>query len=115
MVLLARQPPSRCATMSTATSLITRKEYLSDSSLFRAYYAQFVTPAHFARIRGLIDRIKASQDPHLNDISISIWDRLAVPVPHETAEKMKLCGDYPTLSGAVCTLKEAARQIRESK
>jgi hypothetical protein len=80
-----------------------------------AYYAQFVTPAHFARLRRYADRIKSSTDPHFNDIPLAVWDALAVPVPAETAATMRQCGDYPTLAGAVCTLKEAARQMRDSK
>ena len=82
----------------------------------RAYYAQFVTPAHFARLKrraGLIDRIKSSQDPYFNDIELTLWDTMAAPVPAESASLMRECGDYPTLGGAVCILKEAARQIRE--
>lgn len=62
---------------------------------------------------GMIDAIKRSQDSHFNDIALSIWDRLAVPVPAETARIMRLCGDCPTLCAAVCTLKEAAHQIKE--
>jgi hypothetical protein len=104
----------------TAT-LITRAEYLAPGqtdpkAAHRAYYAQFVTPAHFARLGnllGLIERIKSSNDPHFNNIQLSTWDRMAVPLSAESAARMKECGDYPTLAGAVCILKEAAQQIRE--
>jgi hypothetical protein len=106
-------------------TLMTRADYLADycaageagrMAAHRAYYAQFVTPAHFAKLSnlvGLIDRIKSSNDPHFNNIQLSTWDRMAVPVPAESAARMKECGDYPTLVGAVCILKEAAQQIRE--
>ncbi len=102
-------------------TLITRSDYLATGqtdrmAAHRAYYAQFVTPAHFGRLRrlvGLIDRIKSSNDPHFNNIPLSTWDRMSVPVPAESAAKMKECGDYITLAGAVCILKEAAQQIRE--
>ena len=100
-----------------------RSEYLAQFSTVinrrahhRAYYAQFVTPAHFDRLKrlvGMIDKIKASQDPHLNNIPLSAWDILSVPLPAESAQRMRDCGDYPTLAGAVCILKEAANQIRE--
>ena len=98
--------------------LITRAAYLAHSlpdqkTAHRAYYAQFVTPAHFSRLKSLTDRIKCSRDPHFNDIELRIWDRLAVPVPAESARIMGECGDFPTLAGAVCILKEAAQQIRE--
>jgi hypothetical protein len=98
--------------------LITRTAYLAHSlpdqkTAHRAYYAQFVTPAHFSRLKSLADQIKCSQDPYFNDIELSAWDRLAVPIPAGSASIMRECGDYPTLAGAVCILKEAARQIRE--
>lgn len=102
-------------------TLITRAEYLAagqadSKAAHRAYYAQFVVPAHFAdlgNLMGLIERIKSSNDPHFNNILLSTWDRIAVPVAAESTARMKECGDYPTLAGAVCILKEAAQQIRE--
>ena len=72
-----------------------------------------MTAAHFARLKGLIDKIKASQDPHFNDIELSVWDHLSLPVPMESNTLLRKCGDYPTLAGAVCILKEAAQQVRE--
>lgn len=105
----------------TMSTLINRSDYLAANrpdakAAHRAYYAQFVTPAHLRRLAGhagMVGRIKASQDPHFNDIPLSVWDVLAVPVPAESAILLKECGDYPTLAGAVCILKEAAQQIRE--
>lgn len=106
-----------------AAPLMQRSEYLAQPPAkadryahHRAYYAQFVTPAHFAKLKslvGMVDKIKASQDPHLNNIPLSVWDTLAVPLPAESAKRMRACGDYPTLAGSVCVLKEAANQIRE--
>lgn len=106
---------------NTLKALITRADYLAPGQVdrkaaHRAYYAQFVTPAHFGRLKnrlGLIDRVKSSNDPHFNNIPLSIWDIMALPVPAESARILKECGDYPTLAGAVCILKEAAEQIRE--
>ena len=97
--------------------LISRAEYLTGQpdtkTAHRAYYAQFVTPAHFTRLKPLLDSIKSSKDPHFNDIKISVWDRLSLPVPMESNTLLHKCGDHPTLAGAVCVLKEAAQQIRE--
>lgn len=107
-------------------SLIPRSAYLAGPadngkdrrlSLHRAYHAQFVTSAHVGELvrSGMIERIRKSRDPHFNDIPLSDWDSLAMsfPIPQVTLAKMRECGDYPTLAGAVCILKEAARQIRE--
>jgi len=101
--------------MPASSAFISRSSYIAGAASHSAYYAQFVTPAHFARLLPIADRIKSSTDPHFNDIALPIWDALAVPVPAETAATMRQCGDYPTLAGAVCTLKEAARQMRDSK
>ena len=94
--------------------MISRSDYISSQGLHRAYYAQFVVDAHYDRVRNSIgiDRILSSKD--FNDIPLELWDRVAVPVPAVSAQIMKECGDYPTLCGAVCTLKEAARQLKDS-
>jgi hypothetical protein len=102
--------------------LISRAEYMADprhanrtkqQAAHRAYYAQFVTPAHFTRLKSLADRIKASKDRHFNNIDLKVWDRLSLPIPMESNSLLLKCGDFPTLAGAVCILKEAAQQIRE--
>jgi hypothetical protein len=102
--------------------LISRAEYLADPRIgdpllrrivHREYYAQFVTPAHFARLKAITDRIKASKDPYFNDIDLKVWDKLSLPIPMESNTLLHKCGDYPTLCGAVCILKEAAQQIKE--
>jgi hypothetical protein len=98
-------------------NLITRNQYLTigGRQAHREYYSQFVTPAHKVRILQFIglDRLKKSEDTHFNDIPLELWDSLAVPIPAESAKFLKECGDYPTLAGAVCILKECARQMLE--
>lgn len=103
-----------------------RSEYMSqygtgtreqDAALHRAYYAQFVTDAIRARVLNGIgeDRIKASEDPHFNDIPLLRWDSVAANMPASVSAHMKREGDWLTDAGAVCILKEAAQQIREGK
>lgn len=98
------------------TPVITRKEYLADSAnLHRAYYAQFVTlhlRHHIAERIGM-DRLRASTDPHLNDIPIQEWERLTWMMPLGAFNRMRATGDTVTQSGMVCVLKEAARQAIE--
>ena len=98
--------------------MITRSDYLkpgqSDKkAAHRNYYAQFVCGEHFSRLGQLKERIMASKDEHFNDIPLAIWDQLSIPIPAKSARLLKECGDYPTLCGAVCILKEAANQIRD--
>ena len=91
----------------------TRTDYLSNKCTPRQYYAQFVTPGCKVKVKLSIGmaRLLASTDPHLNDIPLSEWDRLAPGTMSSSA--LKAAGDYASLGGQVCTLKEAARQLIE--
>jgi hypothetical protein len=97
--------------------MFTRKQYLDRECNHREYYAQFVTPGVKQRVlqRFGIDALKASEEPSFNDLPLAVWDSLLVPVPSEIASKLRECGDYATLSGCVCILKEAARQLVEAR
>ena len=95
--------------------MMTRTEYMAMSHTdgmaeHRAYFAQFVTPAITSRVLQGIGgpALLKSTDKHLNDIPLVKWDRLVDHLP--VANKMKEAGDYLTLAGGVCILKEAARQ-----
>jgi len=102
--------------MNTTTAF-TRQEYLAQNCTHREYYAQFVNSAITDRVINAFgaERICNSEDPHFNDIPLARWDVLLIPVPAWINKKMRELGDYPTLAGCVCILKEAANQIREGK
>lgn len=99
-----------------------RKDYMTQYSatdragqreLHRAYYAQFVTPAMSAALEPHLAALLASKDEHLNDVyTLAWWDRISrVAGTAQTRAAMKARGDYPTLAGHVCIVKEAARQL----
>jgi hypothetical protein len=102
--------------------MFTRQDYLNASNntnaervaAHRKYYAQFVNPRTIAFVVNWIgaDKLKASTDPHMNDIPLGRWDRMVNMLPlairHETV------GDYYTLGNCVCIAKEAARQWLEA-
>ena len=95
--------------------MYTRKQYLNKECTHRQYYGQFVTPATKAHVlRGIgLAALKKSTDPHFNDISLANWDNL---VPHcPGSADFSNAGDYYTLAGGVCLLKEAARQILDDQ
>jgi hypothetical protein len=92
----------------------------------RAYYAQFVDEHVIQTVVNNIGgrELLASRDTHLNDIPLRRWDLLAgaiargsriewIPRHWQPAIAFKDVGDYPTLAGLVCVLKEAARQWLE--
>mgnify|MGYP006375063789 FL=1 len=89
----------------------TRQMLLNGECTHREYYSQFVTPSIIDAVKKYIgvNRINKSTDPHLNDIKLAEWDSLA---PYVHAD-FKSYGDSRTLSGCVCILKEAARQIKD--
>ncbi len=97
--------------------MITRKEYLATGgrAIHRAYYSQFITSTHKDRIlRNIgLDKLQQSNDHYFNDIPLELWDKISLPVPAESAKLLKDCDDFPTLAGAVCIMKECARQMIE--
>ena len=103
---------------------MTRQEYLNANStvadtfaLHREYQAQFVTPELIAAVVSRIGReaLRDSTDPHLNDIPLGRWDQLAPSVRFLIEKPLRDAGDCYSLSMAVCTTKEAARQWIESE
>lgn len=104
----------------TKKTYYTRAEYMKDSqtdgmSAHRRYYGQFVNASTKYRVLSNIglDRLKASTDPHFNDIPLELWDKLT-PRLAGSSEFSK-AGDFYTLGNGVCLAKEAARQILEQQ
>lgn len=111
--------------------MISRQEYMNNlppyvpgevSDEFRAYYGQFISDSLKQRViaRFTIERLLASADIHFNDIPLAEWDRMAGGSGSPSGglvynpdwaplARMKEAGDYYTLAGGVCILKEAAR------
>ena len=99
--------------------MITREQYMtmpysSDNAVMaarhRAYYAQFVDARtiDFVVCQIGADRLRASTDPHFNDIPLRKWDNCVSGLPG--SGKFRQAGDYYTVAGGVCLAKEAARQ-----
>lgn len=94
--------------------MITRREYMDNPSItHREYYGQFVTDhiKQYVRKNIGVSRLLKSEDEHMNDIPLGIWD--ALPHTLYIGNKFKEAGDFSTAAGYVCLYKEAARQIVE--
>ena len=93
--------------------MFTRKQYINKECTHEQYYGQFVTDGTKARVLSGIglDALKKSNDPHFNDIPLHEWDGLVANCPGSAA--FSKAGDYYTLAGGICLLKEAARQVLE--
>lgn len=92
---------------------MTRQEYLKNPNQnHRLYYGQFVTQ----EIKDLVvqkiqmRRIVASNDPHMNDIPLVLWDGIA----NRHSYLLKNGSGY-SLACGVCILKEAARQLKDEE
>jgi hypothetical protein len=102
-------------------SIITRKYYLDHSSepgMHRRYYAQFVNDAVKDMVitdMGGKEKLIAAykKDEHFNSLPLYRWDSMAVALRSLYNSVGKQLGDYYSNAGAVCILKEAARQIVE--
>lgn len=101
--------------------MFTRQEYLATShdedgrsNAHRRYHAQFVNPSVIARVVAHIGahNLRASRDPHFNDIPLSRWDGVARNLG-PLAVSFASLGDFATIAGLVCVAKEAARQFVE--
>jgi len=93
----------------------TRRDYMDGKATFSEYYAQFITPELVEAVKAKIgiDKVKASKDPHLNDIPLAKWDSIFFDynLKKGIEKKMQEVGEYLSLAGAVCTAKECARLL----
>jgi hypothetical protein len=82
------------------------------------YYGQFVTDSIIRSVKSFIgeDRIRNSTDPHFNDIPLHLWDRLSDSMKSQLTifDEYEDGKKYYSLCSGVCTLKQAARMIKES-
>lgn len=98
--------------------MYTRKDFLFGNVTFEQYYGQFITSAtkllviHYIGLDRITQALEIG-DIHLNTIPLIEWDNLT----HKFSCKslMEHVGDYPTLMGKVCILKETARILAQTK
>ena len=106
--------------------IITREDYMNNSKeLHHAYYSQFVNDSIISLVKNRIgvSRIKESQNEWFNDIPLREWDCLDGICRQTMNRKTALIavplsngmGFLWSLSDSVCTLKAAARIIKETE
>ncbi len=104
--------------------MLTRQDYMKDSSnLHHKYYSQFVTNNTLQFVRSSIgmDKIRASTDPHLNDIVKHshggaggwIWDYSPINLDLARECNEVSVGCLPSQSTCTCIGKAAARILLE--
>ena len=87
---------------------LSRKDYINGLCSQSEYYGQFVTPMTMLIVSNSIEikELIQSKEKFFNDISLARWDWIA----HEYKSALLIEGFY-SLAGAVCLLKESARQL----
>lgn len=92
--------------------MFTRQDYMSKKCTFSEYYSQFVSDYTKRIVLSQWTKRKLAnayeKDRHLNSLPLGQWDNLACAL---SAQFLRDYGDYPTLAGKVCILKESARHI----
>lgn len=99
---------------------MTRKDYMNNKVTHREFYAAIAAAAHirFDSDSPFIERCAnalANGDEHLNTIPLPTWDVRSANVRSQIATALRSHGDFFSLAGGVCVMKEAARQAVERR
>lgn len=93
----------------------TRAQYLNGECTHREFYGAVVkdagiryTPEDF-----IVQRAMESKDGHYNDIPLTAWDAEAAVARPAISRALKAHGDFWSLAGGLCVVKEAVRQVIE--
>ena len=93
--------------------MITRTQYMNKEVTFEEYYREIYKEADISFKHSIwLPRIKkalAAGDEHLNTIPLLEWDALGSAFFPRLRTVFKNHGDFWSLAGQVCALKQAAR------
>lgn len=91
--------------------MFTRQDYMNNKCTHSEYYSQFVNDYTkrivLSRWNKTVLKNAYDKDQHFNSLSLGQWDNLTFLISPD----FKKYGDYSTLAGCVCVLKETARHI----
>lgn len=98
---------------------MTRDEYMSSPTpeAHRQYYGEIAEEAgvkfhpHFDQT--FLDKVRSALtngDEHLNSISLSVWENLGYFHHRKIDAAFRVRGDFWSMAGGVCVVKEAARR-----
>lgn len=92
-----------------------RKDYMSGICTHKEYYGQFFSEGLCNAIVNRIgpEKILNSTNPHLNDIPLALWDKLADLVKSYTEKHFRAVNSCMSLSDCVCIAKTIAHVWKE--
>lgn len=91
----------------TATKVWSRADYMEGRCTHQEYYLEIAKALHLVCFPGLLQRVRKSKDPHLNDIPLAMWDGMgsALVRLRSTHNVFEARGDLSSRAGMVCALK----------
>jgi hypothetical protein len=89
--------------------MFTRKQYMDHEITHEEYYGEMAMESKIILPEDLIEKVKTSKDPHLNDIPLRIWDKLEYRHRDRMKEIAKIHNEPYSRSTGVCILKALAR------
>lgn len=93
--------------------MYTRQQYIKNECTHEQYYEQFISAEDINYVERLLgDKIRASTDPHFNDIPLACFDSLRFVGKFKLLQNV---GDFLTMAGNVCIGKAIARLIKAKK
>lgn len=93
--------------------MLTRKQYMDGDCSYYDYYGDIIRAAGVRvseDIRNQAETALAHGDTPMNTIPLARWDVWAEPWRPQLQHAFKERGDFWSQAGAVCAMKEAARQ-----
>jgi len=88
-----------------------RQDYLNGKISHEDYYSEIAKRAGvaFTKDDSIVKEAMKSTDEHLNDIELYRWDAIAHGSQNAIDKAMRELGDFWSLSGGVCVVKQAVR------
>lgn len=96
----------------------TRKQYMNKEVSFSDFYRAVYQTAGISlgANESLVLKVKTALsegDEHLNSIPLGYWDGLAFSARGSLKKAFKKHGDFYSMAGGVCAMKQAARDAAE--
>jgi hypothetical protein len=96
--------------------MITRAQYMADTSLHHAYYLEVATTAKVRISADLLERCRTSQDPAYNDIRLPDWYMASTLYRRAISMALRERGDFLSDAAQVCVMKAcAAEQVKKAQ
>lgn len=96
------------------TQQITRKAYMEGDITHEEFYSHITSSLDGKRLfdKAFLSRVRMALkdgDEHLNSIPLAEWDSIADRIRLTISSKLKEAGDFWSMAGGVCAVKQLAK------